>query len=315
MIQRKKKTIRKKVSKKKGLPFGGFVRLCSLLFLFLVLVFSVCTVGYVIFFRTVLANEIPLSNKSAIVFEEPDPPESVELVTEANNIQEPDLPQIALLLPKVAIIIDDMGYHESIEKELLALPIELTYSFLPFAPHTKTLERLAYRSGKTVLLHLPLQPKGNAWDPGPGALTLEDLPEVQTLKLEKCLDEVPHAVGVNNHMGSLYTENQVAMTRLIHEIGDRTLFFIDSYTSPRSVGLPVAQGLNVKSARRHVFLDNVLDQTKICTQLDKLINVAESSGVGIGIGHPHQETLAAISSCGESYRTRVQFVSIKDVLL
>ncbi|MCP4339747.1 MAG: hypothetical protein GY799_12860 [Desulfobulbaceae bacterium] len=37
--------------------------------------------------------------------------------------------------------------------------------------------------------------------------------------------------------------------------------------------------------------------------------------MGIGIGHPHQETVAAISSCGESYRTHVQYVSIKDVLL
>ncbi|MCP4339746.1 MAG: divergent polysaccharide deacetylase family protein [Desulfobulbaceae bacterium] len=216
-----------------------------------------------IFFRTVFAQKILPSIKSAIVFEEPDPPESLELGAEAKNVQEPDLPKVALLLPKVAIIIDDMGYHESIDKELLALPIELTYSFLPFAPHTKTLERQAYRSGKTVLLHLPLQPKGNEWDPGPGALTLEDLPEVQKIKLEKCLKEVPHAVGVNNHMGSLYTENQVAMTRLIQEIGDRTLFFIDSYTSSGSVGLPVAQGLDVKSARRHVFLDNVLDQKKI----------------------------------------------------
>ena len=73
MIQRKKKTIRKKVSKKKGSPLGGLVRLCSALFLFLVLVLSVCTVGYVIFFRTVFAQEIPQPINSAIVFEEPAP--------------------------------------------------------------------------------------------------------------------------------------------------------------------------------------------------------------------------------------------------
>jgi hypothetical protein len=74
MIQPKKKIVRKKASKKKGSAFGGIARLCSILFLLLVLVFSVCTVGYVIFFRTVYAQEIPPSINSAIVFEEPDPP-------------------------------------------------------------------------------------------------------------------------------------------------------------------------------------------------------------------------------------------------
>ncbi len=50
-----KKAPRKKASKKKGLAIRSIVRLFSFLILFLVLVFSVCTVGYVIFFRTVFA--------------------------------------------------------------------------------------------------------------------------------------------------------------------------------------------------------------------------------------------------------------------
>lgn len=74
MIQPKKKIVRKRASKKKGSPLGGIIRLCSVLFLLLVLIFSVCTVGYVIFFRTVYAQEIPPSINSAIVFEELDPP-------------------------------------------------------------------------------------------------------------------------------------------------------------------------------------------------------------------------------------------------
>lgn len=307
MIQKKKKIIRKKASKKKGSVFESIVRLCSIFFLFIVLVLSVCTVGYVIFFRAVFAQQILPTIKSAIVFEEPNPPDDVEPLEVDEIVRLPDLPM-------VAIIIDDMGYHESIDRELLALPFELTYSFLPFAPHTSKLEWVAYRTGKTIYLHLPLQPKGKEWNPGPGALTLEDSPEVQKSKFGKCLDEVPHAVGVNNHMGSLYMEDKVAMTRLMQEIGSRRLSFVDSYTSSGSVGLSIAQGLDVKSARRNVFLDNILDEGKICQQLEKLINIAETHGVGIGIAHPHQETVDAITFCGEFYRTRVQYVSIKDVL-
>ncbi len=306
MLPQKKKTPRKKASKKNGSAFRSIVRLCSLLVLLLVLVFSVCTAGYVIFFRTVFAEEIPPSIKNGIVFEEPDP--LVQVVPEEEKtVPKPEL-------PKVAIIIDDMGYHETIGRQLLALPFELTYSFLPFAPHTATLEEEAYRSGKTIFLHLPLQPKGRQWHAGPGALTLEDSPEDQITKFEKCLHEVPHAVGVSNHMGSLYTEDPAAMTRLMQEISRRRLSFVDSYTSAGSVGLRIAREHDVKSGGRHVFLDNILTEENICWQLQKLVTLAEKRGVGIGIAHPHQETLDAISSCAQDHKTRVHYVSVKEVL-
>ena len=349
MIFRKKKITRRKRAPKKREMFGTILRLSSLLILLVVLVFSVCTVGYVIFFRTVFAQEILPILKSAIVFEEPNPPAlvgiepaseierkdeletppeavpvlemeteteaeiKIELVEDEAGIPEADSAQVADILPKVAIIIDDMGYHDALGRKLLALPFELTYSFLPFAPYTRKLEWLAYTSGKTVFLHLPLQPKGNEWDPGPGALTLADSPEVQKAKLDRCLEEVPHAVGINNHMGSLFTEDEAAMTRLMVEINSKALSFVDSYTSSSSVGFDIAQDFNVKSARRNVFLDNILDEKKICIQLEKLIHIAEKNGVGIGIAHPHQETLAALSSCGELYRTRVLFVGVSDL--
>jgi uncharacterized protein len=323
MISRKKKVTQKKSSRSKGSVFRSLIRLFSLLLLLFVLFFSVCTVGYVIFFRTVFAKEILPTIKSAIVFEEPDPPVHIEpdlptyteQVQKEEIVQEPRAAEVKINLPQVAIIIDDMGYHESIGKKLLALPFELTYSFLPFAPYTRQMERAAYRLGKTVFLHLPLQPKGNEWDPGPGALVLGDSPVVQKNKLEKCLEEVPHAVGMNNHMGSLYTENEKAMTRLMHNIAGRKLFFVDSYTSSGSIAFRIAQEQDIKSARRDVFLDNTLDEKKICAQLEKLVIIAEKYGVGIGIAHPHQVTVEALTTCGGIYKTRVQYVSIKDVLM
>jgi uncharacterized protein len=284
MLPQKKKTPRKKASKKNGSAFRSIVRLCSLLVLLLVLVFSVCTAGYVIFFRTVFAEEIPPSIKNGIVFEEPDP--LVQVVPEEEKtVPKPEL-------PKVAIIIDGMGYHETIGRQLLALPFELTYSFL----------------------HLPLQPKGRQWQAGPGTLTLEDSPEDQITKFEKCLHEVPHAAKVSNHMGSLYTEDPAAMTLLMQEISRRRLSFVDSYTSFGSVGLRIAREHDVKSGGRHVFLDDILTEEKIGWQLQQLVTLAKNRGVGIGIAHPHQETLDAISSCAEDHKTRVHYVSVKEVL-
>lgn len=309
MAQRKGKRqiTRKRGSRKKSALFANAARLCVFMLLFMALAFSLCAAGYVIFFRTVLAQEIVPIGGSSIVFEEPDPPDH-------QGIDSGDKEEGKLELPKVAIIIDDMGHHERLGEELLEFSIELNYSFLPFAPYTKRLENLAYLAGKTILLHLPLQPKLTRWNPGPGAIFLDDEPEVQSAKFVKCLGETPHATGVNNHMGSLYTENSSAMTRLLEEISSRSLFFVDSYTTAGSVGLAIAQELEVKSARRNVFLDNVLSEEKICGQFEKLVDVAEKQGWGIGIAHPHHITVKAISTCGDMFKERVQYVSVKEVL-
>ena len=192
--------------------------------------------------------------------------------------------------------------------------MELTYSFLPFAPHTRKLENIAYSEGKTIFLHLPLQPKGTAYSPGPGALYLQDLPEEQRVKLKKCLQEVPRAIGINNHMGSSFTEDEGAMKNIVQEMKAQSLIFVDSYTSPGSVALQVAQDASIKSARRNVFLDNIQDEQKICNQLEKLVQIAEKKGWAIGIAHPYPATVNAMTMCGEKYLERVEYVGVPEVL-
>jgi len=333
MIQENKKRPRKKGRKRKGSGYFSLKRLSVFAALFLVLIISMCTLGYVIFFRTVFAQEILPALRSAIVFEEPNPPvqpepveatehagpataptaepadqdESAESVAKGVPARQPDL-------PKVAIIIDDMGYDETTGRKLLSLPIDLTYSFLPFAPHTKKLENLAHAAGKTVFLHLPLQPKGTAYSPGPGGLYLEDSPEMQIIKLKSCLQEVPHAIGLNNHMGSSFTEDEGAMTNIVKEIKERSLIFVDSVTSPASVAFQVARAASVKSARRNVFLDNIQDEQKICGQLEKLVEIAEKKGRAIGIAHPYRATVNAMAMCSEQYQARVHYVGVPEVL-
>ncbi len=317
---KKKRPLKKARNRKKTGSFN-LVRFLSYALLLMLLVFSVCAVGYVIFFRTVVAQEIPPALHGEIVFEEPDPPGQSEDVAvkvlpgqavEAEIIKtvskKPDL-------PKVAIIIDDMGYDEVIGEQLLRFPIEITYSFLPFAPHTRKLERLAHRAGKTVFLHLPLEPKDSTFNPGPGALYLQDSTDTQREKFANALQEVPHAVGVNNHMGSRFTEDKLAMANIMQEIKDRSLMFVDSFTTPASVGLQTARHAAVKSIGRSVFLDNVLDEEKICDRLEQLVIVSEKHGRAIGIGHPHRETVDAIAKCGEKFQGRVLYVGVREALL
>ncbi len=318
-LPKQKRRISKVPNRKK---YGLFnpAKLLSSILLILILAFSICAVGYVIFFRTVVAQEIPMLLHKDIAYEEANPPQFGAGFMKKNLEEKPlDMTKEGMefqksKLPKVAIIIDDMGYDEVIGKQLLGFPIELTFSFLPFAPHTRKLERLAHRGGKTVFLHLPLEPKDNTFNPGPGALYLNDSPELQREKFAKNLEEVPHAVGVNNHMGSAFTENRPSMSNIIHELKQRSLLFVDSFTTPGTLGYQLARQDDVKSFRRSVFLDNDLDEEKICDKLEQLVILSEKTGTAIGIGHPHRETVSAISRCAKKYLARIQYVGVRDLL-
>ena len=311
MAYRKKKTSRKRVSKKKKTPLVSVKRLLSFVLLSLILGISICAVSYVIFFRTAFAQEIPKKQEPEIVFEEPDPPVHDEPAGEPGGTEKQPIEKE---LPKVAIIIDDLGYHKELGEKFLNFPYELTYSFLPFAPYTARQEKYAFISGKTILLHLPLEPKGKQWDPGPGTLFLSDPPELQKEKFEQDLAHVPHAVGVNNHMGSLFTGNTKAMMFLLGQFADKGLFFVDSVTASESVGYSVAQKNGVRSARRDVFLDNILDKKDICNRLKELVETAKKRGWAIGIAHPHRVSVEAVLTCGKLYLNEIQYVSILDVL-
>jgi uncharacterized protein len=299
VFSRKSPRTTKGKKKKAGSP-RNYRRLLSPLILLSILLFSLLAAGYVIFFRTVVAGELQQEDVGKGEVKKKTPGDAV--ASPKRN------------LPKVAIIIDDLGYNEEIAMAFLDLPIELTYSFLPFAPYTKKLERLAHRAGKTVFLHLPLEPKDSAFNPGPGALYLQDSLETQKEKLLKCLEEVPHAVGINNHMGSAFTEDNEAMVNIMNVIKDRSLMFVDSYTTPGTVGLQVARQATVESSGRSVFLDNMVKEEKICDQLEKLVSHAEKNGRAVGIGHPHLETADALLRCGEKYFERVEYVGLNKIL-
>lgn len=307
MATRKKKATRKKTARKKKTSFIKTGRFFTFLLLLFMLIFSVCAAGYVIFFRAAFALESGAAEHTDVAFEEPDPPGHVVSTVRKSTILDSSLPM-------VAIIFDDIGHDRVLGEQLLSSPMELTYSFLPFAPFTEELEQRAYLAGKTIFLHLPLEPKSKDWDPGPGALMLTDSPEEQMAKLAKCFERVPHAIGINTHMGSLYTEDAEAMQRLMAEVDRRSLLFVDSYTSAASLGLKTAREQGVRSDRRHVFLDNVLDRENICEQLATLVSLAEQQGWGIGIAHPHQVTSEAISTCAGRFRSRVQYVNIDQLL-
>ncbi len=199
------------------------------------------------------------------------------------------------LHPKVAIVIDDLGVEDKISQELLRWDLPITFSILPFTPYSKTLAEEAHRKGKEVILHLPMEPHGYPQiRPGEGVL-LEEMDKARLLhQLSKDIEAVPYITGVSNHMGSRLMEDPEKMKIVFSELKRRGLFFLDSRTTPQTIGLQVAQSVGLKAVERSIFIDNSSTEEDIKRQLEQLIQLSLSKGKAIGIGHPHPSTLKSI---------------------
>ena len=206
----------------------------------------------------------------------------------------PSLPKIAFR-PKVAIVIDDLGGENLISQEILRWNIPLTLSILPFAPYSKSLALQAHQKGKEVILHLPMEPHGYPeTKPGEGIL-LQEMDEKRLLhQLSKDLEAVPYIKGVSNHMGSRLMEDSGKLTIIMKELKRRGLFFLDSRTTPETVGLQTAKSIGLRATERSLFLDHSQDPREIKQQLEKLAQLSLEKGKAIGIGHPHPSTLESL---------------------
>ena len=195
-------------------------------------------------------------------------------------------------IAKVAIIIDDMGLDQDIAHKLGVIHADLTFSVLPHERYTEEVAAYLHRHGKEVLLHLPME--GNGKNPGEGAI-YHDTDPIQAQKiLKESLERVPMADGVNNHMGSVVTQNQVIMKALFSSIKEQGLFFIDSLTTGKSVCKAVATEMNLPFQVRDVFLDNEQTYQYIAGQLDVLVTIARRNGEAIAICHPHPVTVEVL---------------------
>lgn len=264
---------------------NGFVSLSLVLLGFAIgvaVVFALFKLGYI----GGPVQEKTVKYEEEMLLKTPEPPGP-------QAIEEPALPKPPL--PKVAIVIDDMGQDMGRLKDLFAVGGPVTVAVIPHLRFSKEVALQAHSRGWDVILHLPMEPKDiKENDPGEGALFTAMTPADVKAVMEKDLKSVPNAIGVNNHMGSRFTEDERLMRAVLELAGKKGLIFLDSRTSSNSVGGRLARELGVASAERNVFLDNTRDVSYIKGQISELMGIARKKGKAIGIGHPYPETIAAL---------------------
>ena len=199
---------------------------------------------------------------------------------------------VAVASPRIAIIIDDLGYERVAGERTIALPGPITCAILPDSPRAEWLARAANAEGKEVIVHLPMQAANHTGKTEPRSLTMDMSRAGFSETFDQAFNAVPHAVGVNNHRGSLLTRHPGSMRWLMEEISAReSLFFLDSYTTHHSVAMQIASENGVTAIKRDVFLDAVPSLEAIEYQFERLERIAAERGVAIGIGHPYDVTL------------------------
>jgi polysaccharide deacetylase 2 family uncharacterized protein YibQ len=220
------------------------------------------------------------------------------------------------LQPKIAIVIDDLGGEGSISQELLQENLPVTFSILPFSPKGRVLALEAHRKGKEIILHLPMEPHGYPKiKPGDGALLYKMSEEELFHQLSKDIEAVPYIQGVSNHMGSQLMEDPEKIRIILSEVKRRGLFFLDSRTTPQTVGLQTARSLGLKAAERNVFLDNSTNGKDVKQQLEQLIQISLSTGKAIGIGHPHPSTIQSLKEMIPKIKEKgIEIVSLSDIM-
>jgi polysaccharide deacetylase 2 family uncharacterized protein YibQ len=196
-------------------------------------------------------------------------------------------------LPKIAIIVDDIGYDVDLAMELINLRQKLTLSIFPQLLHSRHIAETAHKLGFEIMMHLPMEP-GEKLRRNPGFISQKMNRKQLFWMLDRDLDSIPYVIGVNNHQGSKMTRDEETMELVMSYLAAKHLFFIDSRTTSDSIAHAVAQRSGIKSAENDVFLDNEKECTYIKERMEKLISEAQEKGKAIGICHAHPVTIEAL---------------------
>lgn len=193
--------------------------------------------------------------------------------------------------PMIAIVIDDLGIDQARTKRAIALPAPLTLAFIPYGYNLRSLTKSGRQAGHELIVHVNMEPTDRGVDPGPKALlTSLTVPEIRA-RMTWALDRFDGFVGINNHMGSRFTEWPDGMETVLQILRRRGLLFLDSLTSTRSVGAPLARAHGMAYAVRDVFLDHDQSAQSVRAQLKETERIARRNGHAIAIGHPHDVTV------------------------
>jgi len=215
----------------------------------------------------------------------------------------------------IVLILDDVGFEHQPIDEAMRIDPNVNFSILPNGSEARAFAQRLDAHGFELLCHLPMEPLDYPrQQPGANAIftSMSDAEIAATTRLN--LESVPHIRGVNNHMGSRATLDSRVMRDVLTAL-PKDLYFIDSKTSGGSIAGRMAKQLNIPTASRNVFLDDVQSESAVRRQVEALSSLAAERGVAVAIGHPYPVTIRVLNELAPSLRARgFRFVRASEVV-
>ncbi|MBR7064754.1 MAG: divergent polysaccharide deacetylase family protein [Treponema sp.] len=135
------------------------------------------------------------------------------------------------------------------------------------------------------MLHQPMQAINLNVNPGPGAIT----PEMQSSQImalvKENIRELGNVSGVNNHEGSLISEDQMKIGSVMVAARECGAYFLDSRTTSQTRVPQASMELGIPYYERNVFLDNTKNRNDILNEISRGVLIANRQGAVIMIGH------------------------------
>ncbi len=198
---------------------------------------------------------------------------------------------------KIAIIIDDFGYHNNNTTEkFVNFEYPITLSIIPGQKYSSKMLEAAKNSDKPYMIHLPMEAIEEKVEDSEFTITTDMPDSVIADRVQKAIGELPGAVGINNHMGSKATADARVMGIVFKQLKSNGKFFMDSRTTTESVVSDMAAKYSVRSAVNDGFLERKRneDELYIKGKLAAIAKIAKRRGKAIVIGHPYDETIKVL---------------------
>ena len=95
----------------------------------------------------------------------------------------------------------------------------------------------------------------------------------------------------------------------------KNLYFLDNLVTDNSKAEDIARNVDIRFAKRSVFLDNESDFDYIKNQVQELVALAKATGSSIGVGHDRMNTLKALEKIiPELKKENIEFVYVSEIV-
>lgn len=249
-------------------------------------------------------KKISKENKEEIVYK--DSQGNEKLILEINYFS----------LPKLAILIDDVGMNIKNTTYFKKIDRSLSFASLPYLPKTEEATKILKDAGFEVILHMPMEGSNDILNDRTKGLIEESMTKkIIYDKFDGAIENVGEVKGFNNHMGSRFTNNSKKMRELLSYAKKKDMFFIDSNTNSKKEGYKIAKELDIPTYYTSYFLDNSHKKEDIIKAIKVAVSLTKERKKLLVIGHYRKETAEAIYDMLNYIDNEgVELVSISEIL-